>query len=271
MSEDYVNFNYYSERSDEHDILHYAYSEFSGIPTAEEKFMFTRDLLNNLGLLAKVLPAIEIKDSVSSKLRSKGNELFNSKRYNLSLIEYSKSVISSKPGTECHALALANRSAALFKIKEYVDCINDVRRSIESNYPAAKVYKLYLRAGRAHRVLGNGDLAKENYVRCLQHLDRSVVSEEVKNMTRTEATDAIENCDDLVKQVRTVDKSPVERLAGGQNEKIPALSKFVELKSSKTTGRGIYATRDINPGICFFNITFVLTNREIVDLSLQIF
>jgi len=39
-----------------------------------------------------------------------------------------------------------------------------------------------------------------------------------------------------------------EQLVGGRNENIPALSAFVELRMSKNMGRGVYATRDINPG-----------------------
>lgn len=233
-----------------HYELDYVYSELREMTTAEEKFMFIRYVMKEHCVKVNNLPENPVmtkKMQKACEFLSRGNMFFRSKMYELSVLEYSLSVINSVPGTERHTLALANRSAAFFKIRQFDDCLKDIRRALESNYPVAMVYKLYLRAGHADRSLGHGESAKNNFALCLKHLDQSVVSEEDKNIIRIEATRAIENCDNLV-EMRYFEDKTVECLVGGKNENIPALSKFVELKSSTTMGRGVYATRDINPG-----------------------
>jgi len=72
---------------------------------------------------------------------------------------------------------------------------------------------------------------------------------EKKRKFRMAVEIAVTECNELLAyQKRTMKTSPVEQLVGGRNENIPALSAFVELKMSEKMGRGVYATRDINPG-----------------------
>jgi len=75
------------------------------------------------------------------------------------------------------------------------------------------------------------------------------MSAENKRKFREAVEIAATECEELpTRQKRTIKTPPVEQLVGGRNENIPALSAFVELKMSENMGRGVYATRDINPG-----------------------
>jgi len=184
----------------------------------------------------------------SKSFRDKGNEFFKNKDYVSALKNYTNSLMISKPGTEIYAYSLANRSVAFFHLNRYEQCLQDIRRAFESKYPTKLAFKLYERAGNAERLLGCGDSAKTNYIKCLKHLDETALSDEIKNEIKTRVKGAIEMCEGLVKYNPIVKKKNFGDLLGGKNENIPAISAFLELKCSKTMGRGVYATCDINPG-----------------------
>jgi len=76
------------------------------------------------------------------------------------------------------------------------------------------------------------------------------MSAENKRKFRAAVEIAATECEELLTAERkmTTKTHRVEHLVGGRNENIPALSAFVELKMSDDMGRGVYATRDINPG-----------------------
>jgi len=46
-------------------------------------------------------------------------------------------------GSQEYALALANRSAALYYLEEYDACITNIHYALAANYPKELVYKLY--------------------------------------------------------------------------------------------------------------------------------
>jgi len=75
------------------------------------------------------------------------------------------------------------------------------------------------------------------------------MSPENKHKFRVAVESALAECEKLAAEQKGTIKTPiVDQLVGGRNENIPALSAFVELKMSEDMGRGVYATRNINPG-----------------------
>jgi len=75
------------------------------------------------------------------------------------------------------------------------------------------------------------------------------MSAEAKRKFRTMVEMAMSKCEEQpTERKQTIETPPVEQLVGGKNKNIPALSAFVELKMSENMGRGVFATRDINPG-----------------------
>jgi hypothetical protein len=56
----------------------------------------------------------------------------------------------------CHcifSLSLANRSAVLFKLKEYTRCVEDIDIALEAGYPASLRYKVAERRFRCSLML----------------------------------------------------------------------------------------------------------------------
>lgn len=252
---DYPGFVHYTNQFQTINVLGDVYVQFSAKNTDEKRFKYTRLLLKKYGMLPTAVHPLHefinetFDHALSNTIRSQGNENFKAKKYVKAIDNYSESMIISMPGTECYAYSLANRSAALFHYGEYQYCLDDIRRALRSKYPKRIVFKLYERAGNAERMLGRGDLAKKNYLKCLKYVDKSTsLSEKEKQDWKIKVTNAIENCKSLAEQNFVKKKIPVDHLMGGKNEKIPAFSKHLELKLSTDSRRGVYATCDINPG-----------------------
>jgi len=252
MKLEYENFLHYSNRLLMDEVLGDVYVELSKLKSANSRFMFTRSMLRKRKMLVPTLDVgIEYCHPImSTSLRQNGNVFFKAKLYAEAAEMYTKSLTGSNPGTECYALAMANRSAAYFHMGLYERCLKDARCALGSNnYPSKFAYKLYERAGHAERVLGLVERAKESYAACLTRLDEADLSVETKRKIRATVEIAAAECVELLtERKRTMKTPPIEQLVGGKNKNIPALSAFVELKMSENMGRGVYATRDINPG-----------------------
>lgn len=249
---EYDNFLHYSSRLLMADVLGDVYVAFSKLNSPNSRFTFTRDLLRKHKMLVKTLDVDMKYDHpiVSESLRQRGNELFKAKQYKKAVHAYTKCLAVSDSNTECYALALANRSAAYFHMSEYELSLKDARWAMVSNYPSRLEYKLYERVGNAERMLGFVELAMQDYAVCLSRLDEVDMSAGEKLKFRATVKKAAAECKKVLTGHKRTKKIPRadEQLVGGKNKNIPALSAFVELGMSKNMGRGVYATRDINPG-----------------------
>ncbi|XP_060873853.1 SET and MYND domain-containing protein 4-like [Metopolophium dirhodum] len=251
---EYDNFFHYTTRlllADVMEDVKVELSKHSKLKSANRQFMFTRSLLRKHKMLASTLDMGFEYDhpNVSKSLRQSGNALFKAELYEEAADMYTKSLMGSKPSTECYALAMANRSAAYFHMGKYEQSLKGARIVMTANYPSKLAYKLYERAGHAERKLGFIERAKESYAVCLARLDEADMSAENKRKFRAAVEISATECEQvLTEQKRTMKTPGVEQLVGGRNENIPALSAFVELKMSEDMGRGVYATRDIYPG-----------------------
>lgn len=249
---EYDNFLHYSSRLLMADVLGDVYVDFSKLKSPNSQFMFTRALLREHKMLIDTLDFdMEYdKPTVSAILRHTGNEFFKAKQYAKAADMYTKCLTGSNPNSESHALALANRSAAYFHMGQFDLCLKDARWAMGSNYPSKTAYKLYGRAGHAERVLGLVERAIRSYAECLTRLNESDMSAEDKREYRIAIEKFANACEQVLAEHKRKTKSPRpdDQLVGGSNEHIPALSAFVELRMSENMERGVYATRDINPG-----------------------
>lgn len=248
---EYDNFLHYSRRLQMADALGDVYVNLSALKTAKSRFLFTRSLLIKHKMLTRTLN-IEMEydcPTLSANIRQKGNDFFRAKKYTKAIDLYTRCLMGSEPTTECHALALGNRSAAHYHLGHFELCIKDAHWAMVCNYPSKLAYKLYERAGNAECMLGLAQRAKDSFTECLIRLDEVDMSAENKRKFRETIEIAIAKCDErLEDRKRTKKVPPIEELVGGRNENIPALSAFVELKMTKDMGRGVFATHDINPG-----------------------
>lgn len=140
------------------------YVSFAKKPTAESKFLYTYDLLKKYNKLPIELNITNYKNNKKSRaVRELGNTNFKNKSYVSALYEYNKSVMTAKIDSPDYALALANRSAALYYLEEYDDCIRDIHRALAAKYPEELTYKLFEREGNCLKKMGKMLEAKSKF------------------------------------------------------------------------------------------------------------
>lgn len=121
---------------------------FSKYSTTESKFLYTYNLLkkyNKLPLQKSDLGLLyEGKNNNKARtFREEGNDEFQKKAYNKAYLAYNRSVMIAVIGTKDYALALGNRSAALYYLEEYDACISSIHYALAADYPNELEYKLY--------------------------------------------------------------------------------------------------------------------------------
>lgn len=99
--------------------------------------------------------------SKAKELRETGNKEFENEHYSYSMKYYTLSLVYAPLGTEDLSLALANRSAALFFLGKYEDCITDIELALEHGYRANMQHKLHIRSARCYLKLKSKNHCRE--------------------------------------------------------------------------------------------------------------
>jgi tetratricopeptide (TPR) repeat protein len=136
-------------------------------------------------------------EEISNQMRCKGNEYFKKGEFLQAYFEYLTSAAAApKPGpvramafaNRCVIIAITclliyrcylirikynilfNRSAALYNMRRYEDCLVDIENAIANDYDSKKIYKILLRKTRCMQLLG------KNYVKELQETLKVLIS-----------------------------------------------------------------------------------------------
>lgn len=154
--------SFYTECFQKNKIMGEVYATFAKQATAESKFLYAYGLLKKHNKLPTRCDVINNpkNNKTACNIRTQANVKFQNKDYVSALSEYNKSVMTAKIGSQDYALALANRSDALYHLEEYNDCICDIHRALAANYPSENAYKLYDREIKCLNKMGKISQAK---------------------------------------------------------------------------------------------------------------
>ncbi|KAK9889713.1 hypothetical protein WA026_007095 [Henosepilachna vigintioctopunctata] len=130
--------------------------QFASIPTPVGKINFVSDILKLYDIVPKYVENFKNNEK-STELRRKGNEKFGLKKDEEALETYTYSVVTAENDSETLGLAYANRSAVLFKLKLYNECLQDIERALQNNYPETLKFKLLERQKKAQILTLNED------------------------------------------------------------------------------------------------------------------
>lgn len=239
------------------------FNEFSKLKTNEERvrFVFGIPAAHDIDIKPYFKGKSE-KEAIEKK--EAGNMCFG-KRNNVEALKlYSQAVVKAPvPTEECadpkkmtlYAICLANRSAALYHLKDYRHCVKDIDEALEHHYPRELKHKLYKRKARLLSHMKQHEDAREAYRQALKWLD----------WAKMERDKRIEHQNDIQKWLKLyeagkgaknfeLDDEPTEKLplipevTNGRNEKYPSLSKKVDVRCDNQQGRYVVAVEDIEPG-----------------------
>ncbi|XP_076624715.1 protein-lysine N-methyltransferase SMYD4 isoform X2 [Colletes latitarsis] len=204
-----------------------------------------------------------------------GNREFQEKNYIQSIQSYTKCALYAPTNSYELSVAIANRSASLFYLNRYDDCIKDIELAIKFDYPKKLHYKLYFRAVQCYMKLGKQNLAKETLLTLrdiLNNPDYTTLStKEIfckfsddieKRISEINfSTTCVEN--DLP-SISNLSKLKSE-IVFDENPDFPNASASVDRKYDKELGRYVIANRFIEKGEILFlekPVSFVLSNHE---------
>ncbi|XP_057654662.1 SET and MYND domain-containing protein 4-like isoform X1 [Diorhabda carinulata] len=118
--------------------------EFSKISSCSEKVSFVYALLKRYNLLPGLV-VDEKRNEEAIKLREHGNQKFKEKKLKEALDLYTNSLAYAEKNSEHYPKAIANRSAVLFELELYEECIKDIETALDHNYPKELQLKIIKR------------------------------------------------------------------------------------------------------------------------------
>ena len=206
------------------------------------------------------IPIAKKSSVVSESKRKEGNKLFQSGQYGKARSAYTESLAYADPshedagGKNNEALAFSNRSAALFYLQKYEDCLGDIEEAIKAKYPEDLQHKLYARKGKcyyalnyakqgkiafelAKALLDKTDLDSEKKCQLLKDYDNGIIEGEKKQSVQRGEV------------FRTGDKTrKPPKLSKAPNAIHTSLSSACRVTYTEAKGRHVIADQDIKPG-----------------------
>ncbi|CAH1154670.1 unnamed protein product [Phaedon cochleariae] len=125
-----------------------ATQQFSLLKTNGDRVQFVHGLLDGYMLFPAFLTDKK-SDAIAFALRQRGNEMFKRRNNKLALDLYTESLCYAEKESENKSLAFANRSAVLFEKEMYTECLMDIERALNHNYPDHLKPKLLNRREKA--------------------------------------------------------------------------------------------------------------------------
>ncbi|XP_035289921.1 SET and MYND domain-containing protein 4 [Anguilla anguilla] len=139
---------------------------FSTLSEVDAIFAFGQSLLNcrDLQVLCGLSEGFQVQKNPQSAgtFRERGNLSFKARDYAAAVSHYSKGVCHAAQGGEELSLCLANRSAALFHLSLYQECLQDISRALGQGYPSHLQQKLLDRKAQCLKRLGQRAQDKEH-------------------------------------------------------------------------------------------------------------
>ncbi|KAM9846507.1 SET and MYND domain-containing protein 4 [Aulostomus maculatus] len=89
----------------------------------------------------------------ASRCRERGNSSFKLRDYPAAALHYSQGICFATQSSEQLSMCFANRSAALYHLQRYQDCLDDIDKALRNGYPSHLVHKL-----------------EDRRVQCIKHL-----------------------------------------------------------------------------------------------------
>ncbi|XP_045458387.1 SET and MYND domain-containing protein 4-like [Melitaea cinxia] len=192
-------------------------------------------------------------DEVSLLWRERGNEKFRANLVEGSYNCYTKSVLYAKHNSLMYSLALANRSAALLRMKRFQECLSDITLAIANGYPTDQQHRLLLRRTDCHIELKQRSEARASLDAAIRHAESLKLS----------ATNALEferhvkilerKLDSVVEEDGVKESVTLPECFMGLNPHFKAASNAIELRYNDTVGRHVVAKANTKRGDVLFS------------------
>ena len=209
-------------------------------------------------------------EELSKRNREDGNHAYQDGNYALAILLYTEAMRYAPCNPvllegEALALAAANRSAAFYQQKQFIEAIEDVEVAVAAGYPHNSVYKLYIRKCKCELEMGRINKAQTAFDAAVEAIEWSGLKKDVRSDLTVNLQEAFINLaktadqegykEDTIQEVLSrTDKCfiPSSLKLQISHPKLPAASDAIKVKFDPGVGRHVVATRDILPGEVLF-------------------
>lgn len=196
----------------------------------------------------------------ATKLRDEGNAKFRLHDNEGALKLYTESIICSPELGPELSLGYGNRSAALYHIGQYEDCLQDIEQALKTKFPRNLEYKLHQRKGMCLTKLGQYAEGQKAFVTAMASLDM------VPKMTKEKKESIVRDIHALMAEAEkssqrlSQDSSNENALIRpplspqhGNNDSFPGASSILEVKMDEKKGRYVVASKPVKVGDVLFS------------------
>ncbi|XP_059351666.1 SET and MYND domain-containing protein 4-like isoform X2 [Daphnia carinata] len=184
--------------------------------------------------------------------RETGNRQFSLKDYATCIELYSQSILSCPVENEVEcSLAHANRSAALFQLNLFEDCLHDIGMALMKNYPNHLLPKILTRKIKCLRKLG----LMEDCQTTLEELEAALMHLQVSEKNKIKSDIKVVMMDHQDNEnIQDRDLGFGDRIIPfcGENLSFKGASAALDIRHSMEKGRYVVANRDIMAGETLF-------------------
>ena len=178
----------------------------------------------------------------AESLKTEGNKFFQKQEHYKALEKYNKAILLA-PTCDSKGLLgvlFANRSAVLFSMSKYSQCLVNIELALAHGYPQDTKYKLLIRRAKCYQFTAS----EKEFQDSLDAATSSLASANLSNKVCANWSEELSKlshaplksddaCDESLKQV---------------NQEFPSLSANAGVAENKEFGRYIHAERDIEAG-----------------------
>ncbi|XP_053668172.1 SET and MYND domain-containing protein 4-like [Anopheles marshallii] len=189
-----------------------------------DSVLITREIkhyLRDFPYCEKLVLRKDVKNNAKAvELRNLGNKMFHPrvKRYIEAIKYYNESITYSEKGSKERALAYGNRSKICLELRQYEDCLENIRLARESNYPELLAGKLKKRAK-----------------------DAKLALEKASKKAKKDQAPARRTHEQAERQLK---------LSYGAHENMPQVAKYLQLQRNDQYGRHVVTNHRLNVGDC---------------------
>lgn len=200
-------------------------------------------------------------DEESARMRELGNESFKNNNHLDALKFYTQAVCyapypcatdNSNNDVRCNqtmAIALANRSAALFSLRRYRLCLLDIDLALKFNYPTQKKFKLLIRKVKCLHILS---VWVNEFEIIKQELRQMMRSNDSPEFVRAEIASMFEFIEQTTSEDHEKDDTDVvdsmEIKITNNNKQLTQAADCVEMSYSSEKGRILITNKDTSYG-----------------------
>ncbi|XP_033155180.1 SET and MYND domain-containing protein 4 [Drosophila mauritiana] len=207
---------------------------------------------------------------LAAEIKERATAAFKAKKWLEAMVLYTRSYVAlpSENVAEIRVV-LANRSATLYHMQKYQECLIDIKRALDLSYPKDLIYKLYERQARCYMALKDYPHTIDSFKKCITAMDHSTLASDKRAKLNLDAMTMIKMLQNDPRTAKQEAKQQKQKIALDLAKPVKLENEFVSplvrIDSNRQEGRFARASADVKPG------EELLVERPFVSVLLEKF